>query len=38
MDNVSVDSDADRLRIHFKANESQFQTLLQSDLFAAVAR
>jgi hypothetical protein len=37
-DNVTVDSDNDRLRIHFKADDSQFQTLLQSDLFAAVAK
>jgi len=38
LDNVSVDSDSDRLRMHFKANDSQFQTLLQSDLFTAVSR
>jgi hypothetical protein len=38
MDNVSVDSDSSRLRIHFKADDKQFQTLLQSDLFTAVVR
>lgn len=37
MDNVSVDSDSSNLRVHFKANDNQFQTLLQSDLFAAVS-
>ena len=38
LENVSVDSDSERLRVHFKANDSQFQTLLQSDLFTAVSR
>lgn len=38
MDNTSVNSDGDRLRIHCQANQTQFQSLLQSDLFAAVAR
>ena len=38
LDNVSVDSDSSHLRVHFKANDGQFQTLLQSDLFAAVSR
>ena len=38
LENVSVDSDSSRLRVHFKASDGQFQTLLQSDLFAAVSR
>jgi len=37
LDSLTVDSDAARLRIHFKTKDNDFQTLLHSDLFAAVA-
>jgi hypothetical protein len=37
-DNMSVDSDGDLLRVHFKADDQQFQSLLNSDLFASIAR
>jgi hypothetical protein len=35
---VTVDSDSSRLLIHFKTDDKKFQSLLQSDLFAAVSR
>ncbi len=35
---VTVDSDSDRLRVHFKTDDKKFQQLLQSDLFAAVSK
>jgi hypothetical protein len=35
-DNTTVDSDSSNLQIHFKANDQQFQSLMHSDLFAAV--
>jgi hypothetical protein len=38
LDGVTVDSESERLRVHFKANDNQFQSLLSSDLFAAVSR
>jgi hypothetical protein len=38
LDSVSVDSDSDRLRLHFKADDKKFQSLMQSDLFAAVIK
>jgi hypothetical protein len=38
LENVSVDSDSDRLRLNFRADERKFQSLLQSDLFAAVTK
>lgn len=37
MDNTSVDSDGSSLAIHFKASDQQFQSLMHSDLFAAVS-
>ncbi|MGA3211610.1 MAG: hypothetical protein ABSD20_09895 [Terriglobales bacterium] len=37
LDNLTVDSDAAQLRIHFKTKDNDFQTLLHSDLFTAVA-
>jgi hypothetical protein len=37
LDSVSVDSDSDRLRLHFKTDDKKFQSLLSSDLFAAVS-
>ncbi len=36
VDNTTVDSDSDNVQVHFKANDSQFQSLMHSDLFAAV--
>jgi hypothetical protein len=33
-----VDSQSADLRLHFKASDNQFQSLLQSDLFAALSR
>ncbi len=36
VDNTTVDSDGDDVQMHFKANDSQFQSLMHSDLFAAV--
>jgi hypothetical protein len=38
LESVSVDSDSDRLRVHFRTDDKKFQSLLQSDLFAAVSR
>jgi hypothetical protein len=37
LDSVSVDSQSDRLRMHFKSDDKKFQSLLSSELFAAVA-
>lgn len=38
LENLSVDSAGDNLRIHFQTDDNKFQTLLKSDLFAAVSR
>lgn len=38
MDNVSVNSDSSNLQLHFKTDDRQFQSLLHSELFAAVSR
>ena len=37
MDNTSVDSDSSNLQLHFKSDDKQFQSLMHSDLFAAVS-
>ena len=37
MDNTTADSDGSNLQIHFKASDQQFQSLMHSDLFAAVS-
>jgi hypothetical protein len=37
IDNTTVDADSSNLQIHFKANDQQFQSLMHSDLFAAVS-
>jgi hypothetical protein len=37
VDNTTVDSDGSNLGVHFKANDQQFQSLMHSDLFAAVS-
>jgi hypothetical protein len=36
VDNTTVDSDGSNLQVHFKANDQQFQSLMHSELFAAV--
>jgi hypothetical protein len=38
MDSLTVDSDSANLQLHFKTDDKKFQTLLHSDLFAAVSR
>lgn len=37
VDNSSVDSDGSEVKYHFKANDTQFLSLMHSDLFAAVS-
>jgi hypothetical protein len=37
VDNTTVDSDSSNVVLHFKANDQQFQSLMHSDLFAAVS-
>jgi len=36
VENTTVDSDSSNVMVHFKANDQQFQSLMHSDLFAAV--
>jgi len=36
VDNTSVDSDSSNVTVHFKANDQQFESLMHSELFAAV--
>jgi hypothetical protein len=38
LDSLTVDNDSDKLKLHFTADDKRFQSLLQSDLFAAVSR
>lgn len=38
INDMTVDSDSNSLRIHYKSDDHQFQALLHSDLFAAVAK
>lgn len=38
LDNTTVESTHDLLQMHFKTDDQRFQSLLQSDLFAAVSR
>jgi hypothetical protein len=38
MEAMSVDSDSSKLQVHFKTDDKKFQSLLQSDFFAAVSR
>jgi hypothetical protein len=38
LDSVKVDSDSEKLQLHFKTDDDKFESLLRSDLFAAVAR
>lgn len=37
LDGVTVDSDSSRLRLHFKSDDKKFQSLMSTDLFAAVS-
>jgi hypothetical protein len=37
MDNTSVDSDGSNVQFHFKSSDQQFQSLMHSELFAAVS-
>ena len=36
VDNTTIDSDSSNVQVHFKANDQQFQSLMHSELFAAV--
>lgn len=38
MDSLTVDSDSSKLQLHFKTDDKKFQSLMHSDLFAAVSR
>jgi hypothetical protein len=38
MESLTVDSDSSNLQLHFKTDDKKFQSLLHSDLFAAVSR
>jgi len=37
IDNTTIDSDSSDVKVHFKANDQQFQSLMHSELFAAVS-
>jgi hypothetical protein len=37
MENTAVDSDSSNLQLHFKSSDQQFQSLMHSELFAAVS-
>ncbi|HKD01848.1 MAG TPA: hypothetical protein VKB77_05460 [Terriglobales bacterium] len=38
LDSVTVDSDSSTLQMHFKSDDKKFQSLMHSDLFAAVSK
>jgi hypothetical protein len=38
LEDLRVESDSDRLKLHFKSDEQRFEALLKSDLFAAVSK
>jgi hypothetical protein len=38
LENVSINSDSSTLQMHFKADDKQFQSLMHSELFAAVSK
>jgi hypothetical protein len=38
MDSLTVDSDSSNLQLHFKTDDKKFQSLMRSELFAAVSR
>jgi hypothetical protein len=37
IDATTVDSDSSNLQVHFKSDDQKFQTLMHSELFAAVS-
>jgi hypothetical protein len=37
MDSMTVNSDSSNLQLHFKTDDKKFQSLMHSDLFAAVS-
>ena len=38
LDSVTVDSDSSNLQMHFKSDDKKFQSLMRSELFAAVSK
>jgi len=38
LDSMSVDNDSAKLKLHFKTDDKKFESLLRSDLFAAVSK
>jgi hypothetical protein len=38
LDEVTINSDSSNLQMHFKAEDKQFQSLIHSDLFAAISK
>ena len=38
IDSLTVDSDSSKVQMHFKSDDKQFQSLMKSDLFAAVSK
>jgi hypothetical protein len=38
LDSLTVDSDSDKLQLHFKTDDQKFEALLSSNLFAAVSK
>jgi len=38
LENTTVDNSHDMLQMHFKSDDQRFQSLLKSDLFAAVSK
>lgn len=38
LEDLRVESDSDKLKVHFKSDEERFQALLKSELFAAVSK
>lgn len=38
LEGMTVESDSGKLKVHFKSDEKDFQSLLKSDLFAAVSK
>lgn len=38
LDSMSVDSDSNQLKLHFKTDDKQFDSLLNSNLFATISR
>jgi len=38
LESVTVDSDSSNLQLHFRTDDQRFQSLLHSELFAAVSR